>query len=134
MLFAASVLVALHRFTFRAIRRRSRFAFQFISARAAVAIPVPSPFTSFITNTNSFSTTWPTFTPSAGLGMWLALSMRRPNMATGLTILFVVILPTIAYCLPSIIIDAIFILVGWIKLSEDFRFHQMGLTAKSVTS
>jgi hypothetical protein len=57
-------------------------------------------------------------------GMWLALNMQRPNMATGLTILSVLILPTIAQCLPTLPIDAIFISIGWVKLSEDFRLRQ----------
>lgn len=100
----------------------------------AVAIPGPFAFYFFYYQYKFIFNNLADFYAIGWFGMWLALSMRRPNMATGLTILFVVILPTIAYCLPSIIIDAIFILVGWIKLSEDFRFHQMGLTAKSVTS
>jgi ABC-type transport system involved in multi-copper enzyme maturation permease subunit len=57
-------------------------------------------------------------------GMWLALSMQRPNMATGLTILSVVILPAIVFCVPTLATDAIFITIGWVKLSEDFRLRQ----------
>ncbi len=57
-------------------------------------------------------------------GMWLALSMQRPNMAAGLTILCVVILPTIAFCVPTLAIDGIFIVIGCVKLSEDFRLRQ----------
>jgi hypothetical protein len=57
-------------------------------------------------------------------GMWLALSMQRPNMATGLTILSVVILPMIAFCIPTLASDAIFIAIGWVKMSEDFRLRQ----------
>ena len=57
-------------------------------------------------------------------GMWLALSMQRPNMAAGLTILCVLILPTIAFCVPTLATDAIFIALGWVKLSEDFRLRQ----------
>jgi ABC-type microcin C transport system permease subunit YejE len=57
-------------------------------------------------------------------GMWLALSMQRPNMATGLTILSVVILPAIVFCVPTQATDAIFITIGWVKLSEDFRLRQ----------
>jgi hypothetical protein len=57
-------------------------------------------------------------------GMWLALSMQRPNMAAGLTILCVLILPMIAMCVPTLATDAIFIAVGWVKLSEDFRLRQ----------
>ncbi len=57
-------------------------------------------------------------------GMWLALSLQRPNLAAGLTILCVVILPMIAFCVPALAIDAIFIVVGSTKLSEDFRLRQ----------
>jgi len=57
-------------------------------------------------------------------GMWLALTLRRPNMAAGLTILCVVILPTVAFCVPTLATDAIFIAIGWVKLSEDFRLRQ----------
>jgi ABC-type transport system involved in multi-copper enzyme maturation permease subunit len=57
-------------------------------------------------------------------GMWLGLSLQRPNMAAGLTILIVVILPMIALCVPTLAIDAIFIVIGWVKLSEDFRLRQ----------
>jgi hypothetical protein len=57
-------------------------------------------------------------------GMWLALCMQRPNMAVGLTILSVVILPMIAVCVPTLATDAIFIVIGWVKLSEDFRLRQ----------
>jgi ABC-type transport system involved in multi-copper enzyme maturation permease subunit len=68
-------------------------------------------------------------------GMWLALSMQRPNMAGGLTILAVVILPTIAFCVPSLATDAIFIAIGWVKLSEDFRLRQaQWVTLKPATS
>jgi hypothetical protein len=56
-------------------------------------------------------------------GMWLALSLRRPNMAAGLTILCVVILPPVAFCIPTLAIDAIFIVIGWVKLLEDFRLR-----------
>jgi hypothetical protein len=68
-------------------------------------------------------------------GMWLALSMQRPNMATGLTILAVMILPMIAFCVPTLASDAIFITIGWVKLSEDFRLRQaQWVTRKPATS
>jgi len=68
-------------------------------------------------------------------GMWLAFSMQRPNMAAGLTILSVVILPMIAFCVPTLATDAIFIAIGWVKLSEDFRLRQAEwVTLKPATS
>jgi len=57
-------------------------------------------------------------------GMWLALCLPRPNMAAGLTILSVVILPMVAFCVPALATDAIFIAIGCVKLSEDFRLRQ----------
>jgi ABC-type transport system involved in multi-copper enzyme maturation permease subunit len=56
-------------------------------------------------------------------GMWLALTLQRPAMATGLTILYVLILPTIAFCVPTLAIDAVFIVIGSGKLSQDFRLR-----------
>jgi hypothetical protein len=38
--------------------------------------------------------------------------------------LCVLILPTIAFCVPTLMTDAIFIVVGATKLSEDFRLRQ----------
>ena len=57
-------------------------------------------------------------------GMWLALSMQRANMAAGLTILSVVILPMIAVCVPTLAIDTIFIVIGVARLLQDFRLLQ----------
>jgi ABC-type transport system involved in multi-copper enzyme maturation permease subunit len=57
-------------------------------------------------------------------GMWLALTLQKPALATGLTILYVLILPTIAFCVPTLATDAVFIVIGWVKLSEDFRLRQ----------
>jgi hypothetical protein len=57
-------------------------------------------------------------------GMWLALCLQRPNLATGVTILSVVILPTIVLCVPALVTDAIFITIGCVKLAEDFRLRQ----------
>jgi hypothetical protein len=61
--------------------------------------------------------------------------MQRPNMAAGLTILSVIILPSIVVCVPTLATDAIFIAVGWVKLSEDFRLLQaQWVTLKPATS
>jgi hypothetical protein len=54
-------------------------------------------------------------------GMWLALSLQKPGTATGLTILFVLILPAIARCIPTLATDAVFIVIGYSKLQQDFR-------------
>jgi hypothetical protein len=54
------------------------------------------------------------------VGMWLALTMRKPHLATGATILFVLILPAfLCYMgfISNIILSAIFLS----KLQSDFR-------------
>jgi hypothetical protein len=67
-------------------------------------------------------------------GMWLSLTMQRPNLAAGLTLLCVLILPMIAMCVPTLATDAIFIVIGWVKLSEDFRLrHAQWVTLKPAT-
>jgi ABC-type transport system involved in multi-copper enzyme maturation permease subunit len=45
------------------------------------------------------------------VGMWLALTGKRPQSAAGLTILFVILLPAAALCVPSCVIDLVLILV-----------------------
>jgi ABC-type transport system involved in multi-copper enzyme maturation permease subunit len=57
-------------------------------------------------------------------GMWLGFSMQRPNWATGLTILAVTVLPMLVFCVPTLACNAVFITVGWVKLSDDFRLRQ----------
>jgi ABC-type transport system involved in multi-copper enzyme maturation permease subunit len=54
-------------------------------------------------------------------GMWLAFSLQKPATATGWTILYVIILPAILFCVPTLATDAIFIVVGYSKLQQDFR-------------
>ncbi len=61
-------------------------------------------------------------------GMWLALSGKKPGMATGLTILFVTVLPSVLLCIPGsgFVIDIIFIAVARAKLQNDFRILASG--------
>ncbi len=54
-------------------------------------------------------------------GMWLALTLQKPGAASGLTILYVLILPTVLFCVPTLATDAVFITVGYSKLRQDFR-------------
>jgi ABC-type transport system involved in multi-copper enzyme maturation permease subunit len=51
-------------------------------------------------------------------GMWLALTLQKPANAAGLTILYVVVLPAILMCVPTLAIDAVFIVVGVSKLQS----------------
>ena len=69
------------------------------------------------------------------LGMWLALTMRKPHLATGATILFVLILPSFM-CGIGFIVDIILIAVFLNKLQGDFRplvLEQPALAADAGT-
>jgi ABC-type transport system involved in multi-copper enzyme maturation permease subunit len=54
-------------------------------------------------------------------GMWLSLTLQKPGAATGLTILYVLVLPTVAFCVPTLATDTVFIVIGASKLLQDFR-------------
>lgn len=60
------------------------------------------------------------FFAMGALGMWLALTMRKPHLATGATILFVLILPSLV-CGFGFIVDIVLIAVFLNKLHQDFR-------------
>jgi ABC-type transport system involved in multi-copper enzyme maturation permease subunit len=64
-------------------------------------------------------------------GMWLALSLKKPGAATGLTILYVLILPAVAFCIPTLATDAVFIIVGYSKLQQDFRGRRVNWMGSS---
>ena len=51
-------------------------------------------------------------------GMWLALTLQKPANAAGLTILYVLVLPAILLCVPTLAIDVVFIIVGASKLQS----------------
>jgi ABC-type transport system involved in multi-copper enzyme maturation permease subunit len=55
------------------------------------------------------------------VGMWLGLSAKKPGMAAPMTVLFVVVIPMFAFCVPSLIIDLFFILWARNKLVDEFR-------------
>src|SRR5882724_4859122 len=54
-------------------------------------------------------------------GLWLALTMKKPNLAPALTILLVLILPSVL-CIFDIFADLFFILWGATKLQQDLRW------------
>lgn len=56
------------------------------------------------------------FFAAGWFGMWLALNGKKPEMAAGLTILFVLILPLFAFCIPTFVIDIVFIVTAREKL------------------
>ena len=69
------------------------------------------------------------------LGMWLALTMRRPQLAAGATILYVLILPWLTLCYPlfvGFVLDIILIAVFASKLHLDFR--QVILSRPAITA
>lgn len=55
------------------------------------------------------------------VGMWLALSMRRPALAGGMTIVFVLVLAEILICIPGFVISLLFIAWARTRLITDFR-------------
>ena len=55
-------------------------------------------------------------------GMWLALSLKKPNLAPALTILFVLLLASISFCGMNLFADLFLILWGATKLQQDFRW------------
>jgi hypothetical protein len=63
-------------------------------------------------------------------GMWLALKGKKPEMAAGLTILFVLVLPLFAFCIPTAAIDVVFIVVARSKLLQEFRNPSLVLGGK----
>ncbi len=54
-------------------------------------------------------------------GMWLALYLKNPNTATGLTLLYVLVLPAFLFFVPDVIIDIVIIAVVRNKLLQGFR-------------
>lgn len=60
----------------------------------------------------------------AWLGMWLSLTMKKPQLAVGATLLYVILLPWLATCYAGFvgfILDIILIAVFASKLHADFR-------------
>jgi ABC-type transport system involved in multi-copper enzyme maturation permease subunit len=56
-------------------------------------------------------------------GMWAAISFRKPQMASGATILYILILPLILFCIPTLATDTVFAVLGLVKLRREFTFH-----------
>jgi len=67
-------------------------------------------------------------------GMWLSLKVKNPTYATGLTILFVVILPSTGCavcCVFTLLSDLVLFLVGYTQCQQDLRrslARQSGIT------
>jgi len=56
------------------------------------------------------------------VGMWLALTVKKPHLAPAWTILFVLILPTIAVCGLDLLVDMFLIIWASSNLQTDFRW------------
>jgi ABC-type transport system involved in multi-copper enzyme maturation permease subunit len=69
----------------------------------------------------SLPTTVASFFALGWFGIWIALTGKRPQSAAGLTILLVAVLPAFAFCVPTLLIDIVFIMVCRGKLRQDFR-------------
>lgn len=64
------------------------------------------------------------FIAIAWLGMWLALTLKKPQLAVGATLLYVIVLPWLTFCYAwffGFILDIILIAVFASKLSTDLR-------------
>ena len=55
------------------------------------------------------------------LGMWLALTIKKPQYAVALTLFFVVFLPGLLFCLPKIAVDLFCIFWSRDKLHQELR-------------
>lgn len=55
------------------------------------------------------------------VGLWLSLSMKKPAYAPGVTVLLVLVLPTLLVCIPDIFLDVFFVAWAREKLERDFR-------------
>jgi len=55
-------------------------------------------------------------------GMWLALTTKKPRLAPAMTILFVLVIPSIGVCALDKLADIFFILWGATKLQQDLRW------------
>jgi hypothetical protein len=54
-------------------------------------------------------------------GMWLSLTIKKPNRAFAFTVLAVLLVPSLIPCFPEILSDIGFILWGQYRLRNDFR-------------
>jgi ABC-type transport system involved in cytochrome c biogenesis permease component len=55
------------------------------------------------------------------VGMWMALTLRKPNAAAGLTVLAVMIVPHFLLCVPNVAIDVLLIIWAYTRLKDQLR-------------
>lgn len=54
-------------------------------------------------------------------GRYLSLKNRNPSLAFAFTVLFVLILPSFAFCIPDVVVDVVLILIGSTIRQRDLR-------------
>lgn len=68
------------------------------------------------------------------VGMLMGLTSRKPGHAVGLTILFTMVLPLVAFCIPNLIIDIPLALWAWDRLRRETRSPEMGIRAARASA
>jgi hypothetical protein len=71
------------------------------------------------------------FIAAGWVGMWLALTIKKTEMAAGLTVLYVLVLPIFAFCVPTIAIDVVLIVIARSKVTEHFPKPSLILGGKA---
>jgi ABC-type transport system involved in cytochrome c biogenesis permease component len=54
-------------------------------------------------------------------GMWMALTLRKPNTAAGVTVLAVMIVPGFVFCVPNLVVDVLLIIWAYTRLKDQLR-------------
>ena len=57
------------------------------------------------------------------VGMWYAASMKSPLLAPGLTLLLVLLLPSVLFCVPAVVVNVFFVVWARERLLNGFRRH-----------
>jgi ABC-type transport system involved in multi-copper enzyme maturation permease subunit len=55
------------------------------------------------------------------VGMWFAASMKFPALAPGLTMLLVLVLPSVLFCVPAFLVNVLFVAWARARLARGFR-------------
>lgn len=55
------------------------------------------------------------------VGMWFAASLKSPTWAPGLTVLVVLLLPSVLFCVPAFMVNVIFVVWARERLARGFR-------------
>lgn len=55
------------------------------------------------------------------VGMWFAASLKSPALAPGLTVLLVLLLPSLFFCVPAFLVNVLFVVWARTRLGHGFR-------------